>query len=129
MALDIGDKRIGVAIADQSGLIARPLVTIENGTNILDELKVLIDLNHVSQLVIGLPRGLDGQSTAQTEKVRQMANDIAISLGLKVIFQDEALTSVKAKEELRSGGKVYAKSDVDKLAACYILEDYIKENF
>ena len=129
MALDIGAKRIGVAIGSSATKLASPLVTLANDQNLLSQLKEIIGSHMVNCIVAGLPRGLDGQTTEQTESVKSMVKDLESKLGMNIVFQDEALTSAKAKQELVARGKLYAKADVDKLAACYILEDYMRENF
>jgi putative Holliday junction resolvase len=128
LALDIGEKRIGVAIASYVSLLPSPLITLANDEDFFNNLSDIITKQQVNLVVVGLPRGLDGQETAQTETIRRMTNEIEASLGLRTVFQDEALTSQKAKEELDGRGRIYTKPDVDKLAACFILEDYIKDN-
>lgn len=129
MALDIGEKRIGVAVASYATMLASPLITLENDKELIKNLKEIVKTHKVDHLIVGLPRGLDGQTTKQTETVKAVASDIEAKLSLKVAFQDEALTSAKAHEELSGRGKIYTKADVDKLAACYILEDHIRDNF
>jgi putative holliday junction resolvase len=128
LALDIGEKRIGVAIATLDSKLPRPLVTLINDQELINNLRSIIEGQQVEQIVAGLPRGLDGQETAQTAQVRSIVKDIEKELGIILKFQDEALTSVKAEEELSSHGKIYQKADVDKLAATYILQDYINEH-
>ena len=83
---------------------------------------------HVVQLVIGLPRGLAGQHTQQTRDVETFGQQIGQALHLPVAWQDEALTSVQAEQELHDRGKPYQKADIDALAATYILEDYLHEH-
>ena len=78
--------------------------------------------------MIGLPRGLDGQETAQTMTVRAFGTMLGKALKLPVHWQDEALTSVQAASELEQRGKAYRKADIDSLAAVYILEDYLHEH-
>ncbi|HEY4963113.1 MAG TPA: Holliday junction resolvase RuvX [Candidatus Saccharimonadales bacterium] len=129
LALDIGAKRVGVAVARADVRMPSPLVTLTLDDTFLDKLNVLIAELNVQTIVSGLPRGLDSQDTDQTVVVKELAKAIEEQTGLEIVFQDEALTSVKAKEELSARGKIYSKPDVDKLAACYILEDYIKDNF
>jgi putative transcription antitermination factor YqgF len=81
-------------------------------------------------MVVGLPRGLDGQETSQTTYSRQFADELGQHLGqtVKIVLQDEAVTSAKAIAELDAAKKHYAKGDVDALAATYILEDYLREH-
>ena len=128
LALDIGGKRIGVALASLDSKLPSPLVTLENNQQFIANLQALVSEHQVGHIVIGLPRGLDGQNTQQTEMVEALAKQIDEAIDISTSFQDEALTSVKAEEELSGHGRIYQKTDVDKLAATYILQDYINEN-
>jgi putative Holliday junction resolvase len=128
MALDLGDKRIGVAIASYSAKLPRPLVTLSNDDELIPNLQKLIKEHEVDKVIVGLPRSLEGNSTDQTAKIESAAEKLKTSLGLPMDFQDEALSSVRAKEELdRTRGQNYDHAEVDKLAACYILEDYLRQ--
>lgn len=124
LALDVGSVRIGVALASGVAKLARPLTTLDATTFTLEQLASILSQEDVGTIVVGLPRGLDGQETNQTASVRTFADRLA-ALGLPVILQDEALTSHKAKIELEARGASYSKADVDALAATYILEDYL----
>ena len=79
-------------------------------------------------LVVGLPRGLDGQETAQTQTVRDFAAQLREHVAVPMFWQDEALTSQKAEDELSLRKKPFAKGDVDALAATYILDDFLQDN-
>ena len=128
MALDIGDVRVGVALASVTSLMPAPLVTLANDEQLLINLKAQIVKYHVKQLIIGLPRSMDGQETSQTIKVRILARELSQKLGLLVHFQDEFLSSVNAENLLRTGKKAYSKADIDKLSASIILRDYINSS-
>lgn len=130
LALDVGTKRIGVAFAEQDVRLAHPLATLLNSETVFTDIAKLVAEHHVSTIVVGLPRGLDGQVTAQTHIVESFVDDLKHYVDVSIEWQDEALTSVKAEAELasRHKGGVYNKSDVDALAATYILEDYITEH-
>jgi putative Holliday junction resolvase len=129
LALDVGAQRIGVASANVIARIASPLVTITNNDQTTETIRQLIKEHDVEMLVVGLPRGLDGQETAQTQTVRDFVSALQGTIGdFPMQFQDEALTSRKAEEELEARGKPYQKGDVDALAATYILDDYLQEN-
>ena len=93
----------------------------------MNQISDLIKANQISELIIGLPRGLNGQETEQTKKIRKFNDEISSILNIPIFLIDEAGTSVQAKEELESRKKAYSKSDVDSLAASYILEDYLNE--
>ncbi len=131
LALDVGERRIGVALAENSVRFAHPLLTLEHSADIFTHIQKLIDEHHVATVIVGLPRGLDGQATAQTRTVEAFVEDLKPHVQVPIIWQDEALTSVKAETELAARGNKrseYNKSDVDALAATYILEDYIAEH-
>jgi putative Holliday junction resolvase len=126
LALDVGSARIGVAIAHSVARLPRPLTTLTNSDAVFDELRQLIASEEVGQIVVGLPRNLSGDATAQTGVAEAFADQVARLTGLPTTMQDEALTSVKAEKELKARGKAYAKGDVDALAATYILDDYLR---
>jgi putative Holliday junction resolvase len=126
LALDIGEVRIGLAIAHSDTRFPLPLTTLANDPLFSGKLQEIIARESVTRLVLGLPRGLDGQSTRQTGYVRDFAADLGRTIKLPVTFQDEALTSHKAEQELRARNKAYTKEDVDALSATYILEDYLQ---
>jgi len=127
LALDVGQVRVGLALANRVARIAHPAGAILR-EDALGQIAERCKQERVDQLIIGLPRGMDGQETAQTIAVRQFGTDLAARLNLPCAWQDEALTSVQAEAELKKRGKPYAKADIDALAATYILEDYIREN-
>jgi putative Holliday junction resolvase len=128
LGLDIGTRRIGVAIAREGIRIPSPLTTLENNDDVVAQLQKIVQEQSVQKLVVGLPRGMDGQETEQTKLTEAFAHELQARLGVPVVLQDEALTSQKAENELAARKKPYAKGDVDALAATYILEDYINEH-
>ena len=128
LSLDIGDRRVGVAIASANTKLARPLITLINDDKLIANIRDIIKENQVETLVVGLPRTLDGQDSDQTKKVRLVIEQLTRQLSVKIESQDEALSSVRAEEELSTHGKIFKKADIDKLAACFILEDYLEGN-
>ena len=122
VALDIGERRIGVAVASQITKLPHPHSTLDNTMTVWNDIRDLMKEYAADTLVVGLPRNLSGDDTAQTTYVR---NFVAQAPDLHIVFQDEALTSRKAEAELISRGKPYVKGDIDALAATYILEDYL----
>lgn len=126
LCLDVGDVRIGVAVAGVTARIASPLTTLMNDANIWDNLNKIIADEAIGILVIGLPRNLSGNDTDQTRKVREFAEQAKSTTSCAVFLHDEALTSVVAEEELKNRRKPYSKSDIDALAAGLILEDYLQ---
>lgn len=128
LAIDVGAKRIGVARALLSVRFATPLTTLENPKTFQQDIADLIDREASGALIIGLPRGMNGQDTEQTRTVRAFGDDLAAQLRIPVYWMDEAATSAKAEQELQTRGRPYRKADVDALAATYILEDFLREN-
>lgn len=129
LALDVGDRRVGLAIGNMLARLAHPLKTLLRGPDFISSLKAEILRENVSSIVVGLPRNLDGNDTYQTTSVREFAHELQQIIDLPLHFQDEALTSHQAKSELVKRGLNYQKSDVDALAATYILEDFFKETY
>ena len=127
LALDVGTVRIGVAVARGDVRIARPLTTIAYDEATLSaSVAGLVRQEDAGAVVVGWPRGMDGQSTQQTAFVEKLVETLRASLEVPVHLQDEALTSRRAEAELESRRKPYRKEDVDALAATYILEDYLQ---
>lgn len=126
IALDVGAARVGVAIASTVARLPNPLMTLGNTPQIFDDLAKLCTDQDVGTVVVGLPRNLSGEATSQTAIVEAFVGTLQQKVALPIVWQDEALTSVKAEEELRRRGKPYAKNDIDALAATYILEDYLR---
>lgn len=128
LALDVGERRIGVARANTVARIASPLTTLERSAQTPKDIHKLVTGEQASVLVIGLPRGLNGQETAQTAAVEAFADELRTILSVPLKWQDEAVTSHKAEAELTARGKPYAKGDIDALSATYILEDFLRDN-
>lgn len=127
VCLDVGEKRIGVAVADTAVRIAVPFTTLlVDGTEIEAINEILIKEN-ADTLVIGYPRNQLGESTAQTSYVEQFAQKLEDSVAT-IVFQDESLTSVMAEDQLKAHKKPYNKADIDAQAAAIILQDYLEAN-
>jgi len=128
LALDVGSKRVGVAVASLQARLPRPLVTLSADDKLFAQLAAIVRREEVGRLVVGLPRGLDGQQTAQTESTLTFTKTLQSHFDLPIDMQDEALTSKHAEEELSKRGKPYQPADIDALAATYILEDWLREH-
>ena len=125
LALDVGERRIGVAIADTSVKIAIAYDTIVVDGTEIRQIANLIVSESVDIVVVGYPRNQSGEATKQTEYVEKFAEQL-VSIAPTLVFQDESLTSVKAEEVLKRQKKPYEKGDIDALAASFILEDYLE---
>lgn len=125
LALDVGDKRVGVARASRVARLPEPLTTLERSDHFFEELQQLVVTEGADTLVVGLPRGLEGQTTEQTRATKTFVTELRQRVDLPVHTQDEAVTSQRAKKELTASGKPYQRGDIDALAATYILEDFL----
>lgn len=126
LALDYGEKRVGVAIAHVVARLPRPLKTLQNTPALFDDLQKLVQQEHVAQVVVGLPRSMDGGYSAQTRAAEAFQRSLAATLDVPVVLTDETLSSVEAEAEL--AGRVHTKEAVDALAASYILERFLAEH-
>jgi len=128
ISLDVGEKRIGVAVADDSVRIAVPFETIVVDGNEITAIAHLVIQQGAEIIVIGYPRNQQGEATAQTNYVENFAKQLE-ELGPKLVFQDESLTSVIAEQRLIAQKKPYTKGDIDAQAASIILQDYLEANY
>lgn len=129
MALDVGTKRIGVALSDPLKITAQGLETFHR-TTLEEDIKglwKLIDEHEVSQLVIGLPKNMDGSEGFKVEEVRQFAADLTAERKIDIVWVDERLTTVSAERALLEAdvSRKNRKKVVDKMAAVIILQSYL----
>lgn len=129
LALDVGAKRIGVATASLIARLPHPLTTLQaDDAALFTAIQALINQEDVGAVVVGFPRGLDGQHTAQTAAIEIFVEQLREQVSLPIYLQDEAVTSRHAEAELESRGKPFKKEDIDALAATYILDDWLHEH-
>ena len=128
LALDVGEKRIGVARADSNTRIAVPVGHVDVNGSEWQEIARIARLNNTNFFVLGLPRSNEGNETAQSLYVRNFAKTLLEKIpGAKIRFQDESLTSVIAEERLKSRKKSYEKGEIDAEAASIILQDFLEK--
>lgn len=124
LALDIGNKRTGVAISH--GIIAEGICSISGGELGIDELRKIIENDKVDQIVVGLPLGSNGQDTEQSRIISKIAEKIVQRFSIPVDFVEESYSSTEA--EMSLAGKFDRKSGkVDEESARIILEQYLNE--
>ncbi len=132
LGIDHGDRRIGLALSDPIPLIASPLKTIvvSNQTEAIRAISSIIEEFDITLVVIGLPIGMKGNSTAQTEHVIKFAEELK-KTGIEVAFQDERLTSQSAKKLYQEDGvNLKGKKElIDETAAAILLQQYIDKNY
>lgn len=128
LALDVGEKRIGVAIADTSIQIAVAYDTIEVDGTEIDQIAKLAASEGATTIIIGYPRNQSGEPTKQTAFVEKFSDKLD-GIVSTIEFQDESLTSVRAEEILKAQQKPYSKGEIDSLAASLILQDYLEARY
>ena len=131
MGLDIGDKRIGVALSDPGGILASPFTIINRGDQKQDigAIADIVNHNQVECIVVGLPRLMDGSVGRQAEKVKSFVQRLSSLIDVPLEFRDERLTTVSAKRLMReaSAKKTRKKARYDAAAAAIILQGYLDE--
>lgn len=129
ISLDIGTKRVGVARSNKIAKIAEPLMTVENNKELSDKVAEIADQQDADLIVVGLPRNLDSKDTEQTKYSKKIAKKITDRTGIKIVFYDEALSSIQAEEILKSKRSHYSKSDIDAMSAAVILDNFMESSF
>lgn len=129
LALDLGHKRVGVAVSDELRITVRPLPALRRTSwkQLVQAVAALVRDYDAQTLVIGLPLSLDGAENFAASEMRRQAGNLELSLGLPVVLQDERLTSHEAERELFAAGynQDEVRERVDSQAAVLILQDYL----
>jgi putative Holliday junction resolvase len=130
MALDVGSKRIGVAVSDPLGITAQGVDTIQrqNKRRDFEALRQVLEKYEVREIVVGLPLRLSGAEGTQSEKMRRFADDLRAHFGLTVHLWDERWTSTEANRLLRETDLSIKKRGqaVDRMAAILILQSWME---
>jgi putative Holliday junction resolvase len=131
LALDIGAKRIGVAVSDELGLLATPRTVIfrRSTQSALDEIVRLVRAEEATLVVVGLPISLDGQLHGQAQTVQRFGERLRTLLDVPMVYADEMLSTVRAEERLRAAGvrAQRIRERIDAMAAAVILEEYLEQ--
>lgn len=129
LALDVGEKRVGVAVSDPLGYSAQPLTVLPRRPHgeFLAKLSALVEEYEVGLVVLGLPRRTTGEKGPEAQRVLALARELKIKLGLECETWDEWLTTVAAQRVLLEGGlrRAERREVVDKTAAALILDGYL----
>jgi putative Holliday junction resolvase len=129
LALDVGKKRIGLAVSDELRITAQGLESLQR-TRIREDLEALdkvIKDGGVTLLLVGKPLHMSGRESRQSEYTEEFARRLATHTGVAIVYWDERLTSVEAERVLRESGSSLAqrKKAVDRIAAVLLLESYL----
>ncbi len=129
LGLDVGDKRIGVAVSDPEEIIASPLTVInrDDDNAAISAIIQLVGQYDAKRIVIGLPYSLDGSLGMQASKVKDFVDKLSQNTGVTIELWDERLSTVAAERLLRGAGnkKAREKSRLDAAAAAFILQGYL----
>lgn len=127
LGLDVGDRRIGVAVSSAVARLPQPLAMIPAGEASVDAIKKVISAESIDLVVVGIPRNLEGSETAQSKNIRTFADTLAKAISVPIVFADESLSSVRA-EDLQQEN-TFKNVSSDSLAACFILEEYFESHY
>lgn len=129
LGIDHGDARIGLAIADELGMLAHPLETIhlKQVADPVAHIAAIVAREKVGQIVLGLPRNMDGSYGPATEKVRAFADRLKAACACPIKLWDERLSSVAAQRSLHEAGRTVKSSReiIDQVAAQIILQGWL----
>lgn len=126
LGIDYGRARVGLAVAGDDTAPER-LKTLSNDTSLMKRLQAIMSEHGITQVVVGLPRGVEGEETAQTALVREFVRTLQAATDAPVALQDEFATSEMAEERLGVQGRPTPEQSalIDQEAAVIILEDYL----
>ncbi len=134
VGIDLGERRIGIAISDPTATLARPVKMIERGRSDSEAVALLratiaglAGAEEIASIVVGLPTRLDGTDNQQTPRVKKMIALLSAQLTVPVVTQDERLSSHEAEERLALREKDWRKrkAKLDAASAAVILQDYL----
>lgn len=131
LGLDVGDKRIGVALSDPDDILASPFTIINRSDETADIEAIIgiINEHQIKQIIVGLPRSMDGSIGKQAVKVKDFTQKLGNFTEVPIEFRDERLSTVAAKRLMQAvnAKKSKEKARYDAVAAAIILQGYLDE--
>jgi len=129
LGIDYGDSRVGLALSDPMKIIAKPFKTLNNNSDLLIDLKSIVDSKEIIHFVVGYPINMKGEKTPQTKKVDNFILLLEKNFDLTIIRIDERLSSVSAINSLVDQGisTGYNKSKIDDTSAAIILQEFLDQ--
>lgn len=124
LGIDYGTKRVGIALGDTESRVAVPYDMLEFSGVTLAGISEIIQRENIEAIVIGVPKTLHGEEGRSCELVRQFVEELK-SLGVKIILEDERLTTVEVERAMREYGKAKRGIQKDAAAAAIILQSYL----
>lgn len=128
LSLDFGERRIGLAISDETRIIARPfgVVTIKETRQATRQIKAICQKENIGELVVGLPLNLKGEEGIQAKKVKKFVEDLRKEISLPIFFEDERLSTKEAVKILKQKGVKNINEKIDTMAALLILKQHLE---
>jgi len=130
LALDVGTKTIGVAVSDELGIAASGITTIQRKSieQDLGELNILLEEYKPREILVGVPYNMEGGVSKRGDQILRFADKIRAEFSLPVVFWDESFSTVNAEEKLIQAGlgRKRRKKVIDKMAAVFILQEYLE---
>lgn len=129
LGLDVGQRRIGLAVSDPLGTIAQPLMTMERTGASIDAIVDLVKEKEIGEIVVGLPVNMNGTMGERVQDVEEFAGLIAQRIDIPLVFIDERLTTVEAEKLMISAdvGRKKRRGTIDSVAAAIILEKRLRD--
>ncbi|HET9659665.1 MAG TPA: Holliday junction resolvase RuvX [Thermomicrobiales bacterium] len=127
LGLDVGGKRIGIAVSDEGQILASPWGMVEQGRNAIEQIGRIARETGAVAIVAGLPTGLSGREGSQAAETRRFADSVGATLDLPLSYWDERLTSSQAERMLIDAGmrRKDRRGQIDALAASLMLQNYL----
>ncbi len=131
LAVDYGEKRIGIALSDPLRMFAKPLCVLSNSSyeELLEDIRQLIEKHDVVQLLFGIPYAIDGTNTPKTDECMAIFHKLESDLPIPVRGYDERYSTCEADSELKKLGYTWqeARKIKDAMAACMFLKEYLSQ--
>jgi putative Holliday junction resolvase len=128
LGIDYGDKRMGIAISDELQSFAHPYRTLQSDSQLLPEIRKVVERERVGGIIVGLPKNMDGSLGPSAAKAQSFASRLKTELvSVKILLWDERLTTVEAQKALHLAGKnaKQSKKMIDQVAAQILLQSYL----
>jgi len=126
MGVDIGEKRIGIALTDKDKRLSIPHSIIKNDKDFTRELTNILNKESIEKIIVGMPYTLKGEIGDQGKKVLDFVKDNILNMGMEVAYQDERFTSKLHVDPLIKKKKINKQKD--KFSAAMILQSYLDRN-
>lgn len=129
LALDVGERRIGLAVSDPLGMIAQPLSTIPRNAATIDTIVRIVREKEIGEIVVGLPVNMNGTLGPKAQEVDEFAREIKDAIDIPLVFIDERLSTVEAEKLMISAdvSRHKRKGTIDSVAAAIILEKRLRD--